>query len=268
MRKNLGLLLIAALLVGILGAAGCGDAATSTTIDKKTDTASQKKVLKVASETTYPPFEMVDDKNGQYIGFDMDLIRAIAEVQGYEVEISSLGFDALIPAVQAGTVDCAISAMSITPERQQSVDFSDPYFKGGLVVAVRSENTDIKGKDDLKGKVLAVEVGTIGYATAESIKAEEPSTQIKVFDGVGDAFLEMEKGSADAVINDYPVTAYYIQTTGSGKVKMVGETFEADDQYGIVVKKGNTEMLNMINEGLKKVKESGKFDEIQKKWFG
>lgn len=267
MKKYLGIILIATLFIGILGVAGCGDSATTTTTDKKADT-TQKKVLKVASETTYPPFEMVDDKNGQYIGFDMDLIRAIAETQGYTVEISSLGFDALIPAVQAGTVDCAISAMSITPERQQSVDFSDPYFKGGLVVAVRQDNTTIKGKDDLKGKVLAVEVGTIGAATAESIKNEDPNTQVKTFDGVGDAFLEMEKGSADAVINDYPVTAYYIQTTGSGKVKMVGETFAADDQYGIVVKKGNAEMLKIINDGLKKVKESGKFDEIQKKYFG
>ncbi len=274
MKKHIGILLVIMLMVSLVGAAGCGGTETTKTTDtakttdssKTTDTA--KKKLVVASETTYPPFEMVDDKNGQYIGFDMDLIRAIAESQGYEVEIKSLGFDALIPAVQAGTVDCAISAMSITPERQASVDFSDPYFTGGLVVAVRAENTDIKGKADLKGKTIACEVGTIGLAAAEAIKAEDPSTKVKVFDGVGDAFLEMEKGSADAVINDQPVTAYYIQTTGSGKVKMVGEVFEANDQYGIVVKKGNTEKLNLINAGLKKIKENGKYDEIKAKYFG
>ena len=80
--------------------------------------------------------------------------------------------------------------------------------------------------------------------------------------------MELEKGSVDAVINDMPITAYYINTTGKDKVKMVGEVFAADDQYGIGVKKGNTELLKKINSGLKKVKDSGEYDKINKKWFG
>ncbi|HEX3011465.1 MAG TPA: basic amino acid ABC transporter substrate-binding protein, partial [Syntrophomonadaceae bacterium] len=190
------------------------------------------------------------------------------EAEGYDVKISSLGFDALIPALQANKVDCTISAMTIRPDRQKAIDFSDPYFKAGLIVAVKQDNTTIKSKDDLAGKILAGEVGTTGLNAENAIKEKDPKTQVKVFDSVGEAFMELEKGGADAVINDFPVTSYYIKTTGKDKVKLVGDVFAAEDQYGIGVKKGNTKILNMINDGLSKLKANGEYDKIYKKWFG
>ena len=261
MKKVAKLLLIVILIMGLaFSVVGCA---------KKADTdqkAAPKPVLNVGSETTYAPFEYTE--NGEYVGFDMDLIRAIGALEGFEVKISPLGFDALIPAVQAGTVDCIISAMTIKEDRAKVVDFSTPYFKAGLIVAVAQNNTNIKSLDDLKGKRLAAEVGTTGLDASNAVKSLDAKTTVKVFDSVGEAFMELEKGGVDAVINDMPVTSYYIKTKGKDKVKMVGEVFKAEDQYGIGVKKGNADVLAKINDGLAQLQANGEYDKIYKKWFG
>lgn len=256
-------LLVALLIMGLaFSAIGCSKKATTGTESQQTP----KPVLRVGSETTYAPFEYTE--NGQYVGFDMDLIRAIGAVEGYDVQINTLGFDSLIPAVNAGNVDCIISAMTIKEDRAKVVDFSNPYFKAGLIIAVAQNTQGINSLADLKGKRLAAEVGTTGLNASNAIKAQDPKTTVKVFDSVGEAFMELEKGGVDAVINDMPVTAYYIQTKGKDKVKMVGEVFSADDQYGIGVKKGNADLLAKINDGLAKLKANGEYDKIYQKWFG
>ncbi len=274
MKKVVKLLLLGMLIMGLLvSVVGCGGQAQEPanptekqTEEKAADKSAEKPVLLVGSETTYPPFEMTSE-TGEYVGFDMDLIKAIAAAEGYDVKISTLGFDALIPALQADKVDCVISAMSIRPDRQEKVDFSDPYFKAGLVIAVQKDTQGINSREDLKGKKLAAEVATTGLAASQEIQKQDPKTQVKVFDAVGEAFMELEKGGVDAVINDMPVTDYYIKTTGKDKVKMVGEVFSATDQYGIAVQKGDAKTLEIINSGLKKIKESGEYDKIYKKWF-
>ncbi|MEN6326405.1 MAG: basic amino acid ABC transporter substrate-binding protein [Syntrophomonas sp.] len=275
MKKVVKLLLVGMLIMGLLvSVVGCGGQAKEPanpsekqTQEKAPAKDAQKPVLTVASETTYPPFEMTSE-SGEYVGFDMDLIKAIGAAEGYDVKISTLGFDALIPALQTDKVDCVISAMSIRPDRQEKVDFSEPYFQAGLIIAVKEGTQGIKSREDLKGKKLAAEVATTGLAASQEIQKQDPKTQVKVFDAVGEAFMELEKGGVDAVINDMPVTAYYIKTTGKGKVKMVGDVFAASDKYGIAVQKGDTKTLEIINSGLKKVKENGEYDKIYKNWFG
>ena len=111
-------------------------------------------------------------------------------------------------------------------------------------------------------------VGTIGADACNAVKEKDPKTEIRTFDAIGEAFMELEKGGVDAVINDQAVTAYYIKTTGKGKTKMVGDLFSADDHYGIAIKKGNAEMLKVINDGLASIRSNGKYDEIYQKWFG
>lgn len=265
MKKLFRLLLVAMLIFSLVAVGGC--AKKEPAPQPGAQAPAPAKVLNVATEATYPPFEMVDKATGEFTGFDMDLIRAIGKAQGYDVKIQSMGFDALIPALQADKVDVTISAQSITEERLKAIDFSDPYFKGGLIVAVRANDTTITKYEDLAGKVLAAEVGTIGAAASEKLKERDPKTQVRIFDGIGEAFMELEKGSAVAVINDFAVTDYYMKTDGKDKIKLVGDIFQADDQYGIGIKKGDTETLKMINEGLAKVKASGEFDQIYKKWF-
>jgi len=263
-KKFVKLLTIGMLVLGLAFAAiGCGEQEKES---KTTGTDGERPVLNVASETTYPPMEFTE--GGEYVGFDMDLIRAIGEAEGFDVKIISLGFDALIPSVQVGTADCCISSMTITDERAEAIDFSDPYYTAGLIIAVGKDTEGISTLDDLQGKRLAAEVGTTGLAASNKIREKDPKTTVKVFDSVGEAFMELEKGSVDAVINDMPITHYYIKTTGKGKVKMVGEVFAAEDQYGIGVKKGNTELLEKINSGLQKIKDNGEYDKINEKWFG
>ncbi len=267
MKKFLSLLLIVMLAIGMLAVAGCGGneeepaqqepAAEENTITK----------LVVGSETAYAPFEMVDEKTGDYIGFDMDIIKAIGEAMGAEVEIRSMEFTALIPALQNGQIDCAISAMSITDERAEVVDFSDSYFDAGLIIAVAADTEGIETMDDLKGKVLAAQIGTIGADACVAVQTEDPATEVKTYDHVGEAFMELQKGGADAVVNDMPVTAYYVKTEASDKVKMVGEVFQADDHYGMPVQKGDTETLTLLNEGLAKIKADGTYDAIYAEWF-
>lgn len=263
MKKSVKLLLVGILILGLVASiAGCGNKAA----DKQDNAANntEKKIV-AGTNAAFPPFEAIE--NDEKVGFDMDLIRAIGEVEGYEVEIQHMDFKALIPALQTGKIDCAIAGMSITPERLKSIDFSDPYFDAGLIVAVKSDNTTINGLADLKGKRIGAQTGTIGAAACEDVKKEDPSTTVKNFDDVGIAFMELQKGGIDAVINDQAVTLNYMQTTQDAQIKTVGEVFQADDHYGIGVKKGNDEMKNVLNDGLKKLKENGKYQELLDKWI-
>lgn len=257
MSKKVRMILSGLLIMGLVfSVIGCGGQQSAD---------QEKTKLVVGSETTFPPFEFTE--GGEYVGFDMDLIKAIAEAENMEIEINSLGFDALIPAVQTGQIDCLISAMSITDERKESVDFTEPYFQAGLIVAVKSDNTEINGLDDLAGKKIAAQIGTTGADACNGVKEKDATTEISIFNSTGEAYMALENGVVDAVINDHPVTMYYVNTDGKDKVKPVGEVFAAEDTYGIAVKKGNAELLNKLNEGLQKIKDDGTYDEIYAKWF-
>jgi len=222
-------------------------------------------VYKVGTEPSFAPFEMLDEKTGEITGFDIDLIKAIAEDQGLKLEIVNLGFDGLIPALQTGNIDIVASGMSITEERLKEVDFSDPYIDAGLAIAVTANNTTINGAEDLKGKVVAVQIGTTGAQKAQELKDQGLIKEIKTYNTVDVVIMELVNGGVDAIINDKPVTEAFMAKQ-PGKIKIVGETL-VSDSYGFAVKKGNSELLSKINAGLKNVKESGKFDEIMKKYF-
>ncbi|ABO49309.1 amino acid ABC transporter substrate-binding protein, PAAT family [Desulforamulus reducens MI-1] len=221
-----------------------------------------KKKLVAAADATFAPFEFTDS-SGKYVGFDLDLIAAIAEEMGYELEFQSIAFDGIIPALQSSQIDCAATAMTITPERSKAVNFSDPYYKAGQIVVVKTENNDIKGVNDLKGKTIAVQSGTTG-----AMEAEKATDKKKViyFTGADQALQELKNGAANAVIIDYPVAAYFIQQ-GNKDVKLVGDIMSAEE-YGIAVPKDKEQILADVNAGLKKIKENGKYAEIYKKWFG
>ncbi|MGE5417978.1 MAG: basic amino acid ABC transporter substrate-binding protein [Acidobacteriota bacterium] len=264
MKKFGRLALIGVLILGLMAfSIGCGSTEKTTTGDA--DKAA-KKILKVGSEAAYPPFE-IQDKDGKFVGFDMDLIRAIAQAEGYEVEISNLPFTGLIPALKAGNVDAAISAMTITDKRRESIDFSEPYIDSGQIISMRSDDSRPLTKlEDLKGLTIAVQLGTTGEDQAKKVVAMDPKTTIKKYESVNEAFLELKNKGADVAIVDQPVTLNYI-SKGHPEIKMVGKTF-TDEKYGIAINKGNKEILDLINDGLKKVKASGEYDRIYKKHIG
>lgn len=225
---------------------------------------SQKPVLKVGTEPTFPPFEMTDDKN-QITGFDIDLIKAIAADQKLEVEINNLSFDGLIMALGSGSIDIIASGMTITTERAIQVDFTDPYINAGLALAVANSNNTIKSIDDLKGKKVAVQIGTTGANKADELLKAGEIGAVKTFKTCDLLMQELINGGVDAVINDLPVTEAYMAKQ-SGKIKMVGEPLTSED-YGFAVKKGNTELLNKLNQGLKNVKANGTYDQLKTKYF-
>lgn len=220
-------------------------------------------VYQVGIDTTYPPFEFEVD--GEYTGIDIDLINAIAEEQGFEIEFNPMDFGGIIPALQAGQLDIAIAGMSITDERKEVVDFSDPYFDAGLSLVVKSDNEDITSLEDLEGKTIAVKSGTTGAQFARD-NEEEFGYEIAQFEDSPAMFQEVSNGNADALMEDYPVIAYAIAESEL-ELKTVGDRLTGD-QYGIAVLKGeNAEVLEQINAGLQALRDSGEYDEILSKYI-
>ncbi|MCG8483359.1 MAG: transporter substrate-binding domain-containing protein [Clostridia bacterium] len=224
----------------------------------------ETKVYLVGTEPTFPPFEFTNDA-GEIIGFDIDLIKAIAEDQGFEVEIKNLGFDGLIMAVQSENIDIIASGMTITEEREENVDFSTPYINAGLALAVAHGDDAIQSADDLKGKKVAVQIGTTGANEAQRLMDEGIVADVVTFNTVDVVMMELVNGGVDAVINDLPVTKAYM-TKQPDKIQLVGEPLTSES-YGFAVAEGNEELLEMINTGLQNVIDDGTYDEIQAKYF-
>lgn len=221
---------------------------------------SQGKTLRVATEPAFPPFEF-QGKGGELQGFSIDLINAVATAAGFKVDIQSLPFDGIIPALQAKTVDAAISSITITQERAKTISFSRPYFKAGLAIAIRADNQEITGFDSLKNKKIAVQIGTTGAEKAKSI----PGVQIRSFDSAPIALQELVNNNVDAVINDAPVTLYAINTGNLQGIKVV-EQLLTEEFYGIATAK-NSPYLTLINQGLTKVLKNSTYQQIYQKWF-
>ena len=251
MFKKLFNLLLAAVLV--VAVAGCGGSDTA-----KSDTA---KVLKVGSSCDFAPFEFQGEK--EYEGFDMDIIRAVGKEMGYQVEINNITFDGLIPALQAGNIDVAISGMTITKEREESVLFSAPYYESGLSIAVPVDNTTIKGFDDLVGKTVAVQIGTTSALTV----GEMEGVTARNFTSSSDTFQELRAGGVDAVVNDKPVIETYLRESKDTSVRMLDELMTSEN-YGIAMTKDKAELKAEIDKALEKIKANGTYDEIYTKWFG
>ncbi|NCS10958.1 MAG: ABC transporter permease subunit [Microcystis aeruginosa G11-04] len=216
--------------------------------------------FRVATEATFPPFEF--QQGGQLTGFDIDLMRAIGKEADLNIDFRNLPFDGIIPALQARTVEAAISGMTITSERAQAISFSRPYFRAGLAIAVREDNRTIKNFEDLKGKRIAVQIGTTGALEATKI----PGARVSQFDSAALALQELINGRVEAVVNDKPVTLYAIKQAGLRGVKVVGELL-TEEFYGIALPK-NSPYLQLINDALGRVIESGQYDAIFRQWFG
>ncbi|MCH4826469.1 MAG: transporter substrate-binding domain-containing protein [Planococcus sp. (in: firmicutes)] len=253
--------LLALLMAMMLVIAACGSDESEDTTSE--DGGSDAKTYKVGIDTTYPPFEFEVD--GEYTGIDIDLITAIAENQGFEIEFSPMDFGGIIPALQADQLDVAIAGMSITDERKAVVDFSDPYFDAGLSLVVAEDNSEITSLDDLEGKTVAVKSGTTGAQFARDNEAEYGYT-VAQFEDSPSMFQEVSNGNAAVLLEDYPVIAYAIAESGLS-LKTVGDRLTGD-QYGIAVLKGeNAEVLEQINAGLQELRDSGKYDEILAKYI-
>ena len=254
MSRKLITLLMLGIFVLSLGLVGCG---------KKTENTSNAKVLKLGAEMTFPPFEFQEEGSKEYVGFDMDLARALAKQMGYELQIQNIGFDGLIPALEAGNIDIIVSGMSITEERTKKISFSKPYYKSGLSIVVKADNATIKTFKDLEGKNIAVQIGTTGAEEARKIK----NAKVREYNSNSEAYMELKAGGVDAVVNDLPVNEYYLAKSGDKNAKILGDIMNAEE-YGMAMTKKNTELTEKVNKALDELKKNGEYDKIYQKWFG
>ena len=225
----------------------------------------EAKDLRVASNTTFPPFEFVNTKTQEITGFEMDLIRAMGKQAGYEVKITNMAFDGIIPAVLSGSVDVGASGFSVTEERKKRVLFTEPFYKSGLTVLVAKGNEDkIQGFKDHDGRKLAVQIGTTGAAYAKNVEG----ARVSAFNTTSEAFMDLNVKNADAVVLDRPVLAYFLKTKPRVAKNLQLSTEIADaEHFGFAVKKGNAELLQKLNAALEELKKSGEFAKIEDKWF-
>lgn len=226
------------------------------------DLKSGAKTLRVGTDATFPPFEFTDT-SGKMQGFDIDMVNAIAKVVGIsKVEFKQITFDGLIPGLQANQFDMVASGVYITDERKKVVDFSDSYFPGGLVLMVRNDEQSINSLDDLKGKKVAVQVGT---KSVDWLKQHAPQVQLMTVKTNAEMFQAGMNGQADAVVTGYPAARYYIKQHGG--MKIVGKQL-TDERYGFVFRKSDSDLRDAVNEALKKLQQDGTYDQLIKKWFG
>jgi polar amino acid transport system substrate-binding protein len=250
LRGVVGLLLVALMAAPFL--AGCGASGMTITSGK----------LQMGSDTSYPPFE---SKEGtEAVGFDVELAGLIAEKMGLELEVISTAWDGIIPGLKTNKYDIIMSAMTITPEREEEIAFSDPYIDSDQSIAV-VKDSPIKTVADLKDKIVGVQIDTTGQFKAEEIEKAGGLKEIQKFDTILVAFEALEQGKVDAIINDYPVNSYISKKRG--KTTVVAE-IKTDEKYGIGVNQDNAELLEKINAALAEVKADGGYDKIYEQWFG
>jgi len=224
--------------------------------------ATDGEVYTVATDNGYVPFEYIDEETGDLIGFDIDLITALAEEAGIEIEFETLEFDGIVAGISSGRFDIAIAGMTITEERQESIDFTQPYYEAGLILAVLDDNEEIQSIDDVDGKVVATRTGS----TSETYLNEETDADIEAFPQIIEGYQNVLSGRADAVLYDLPNVLFYSEQEADGRLKTVGEKLTGED-YGIAFPKGS-ELRDVIDDALTNLKENGTYDDIYEEWFG
>ncbi len=219
--------------------------------------ASSSNKLVMATNAAFPPYEYIEGK--EIVGIDAEIAKLIADDLGKELIIEDMAFDSIIAAVQSGKADIAMAGMTVTEDRKQNINFSDPYTEAAQVIVVKNDST-VASPDDLAGKRIGVQIGTTGDIYAEDIENAEIERYSKYFEAIN-ALLQ---DKIDAVIVDREPGKVFVSE--NPELKMIDEEFTVEE-YAIGVAKENTELLDQINASLKKLKDSGKIDEIIGKYI-
>ncbi len=219
----------------------------------------QDNVLRVGTDATFPPMEFVD--NGKRTGFDIELVEAIGKAMGKQVEWVDIDFKGLVPGLISKRFDMAVSAIYITDERKKVVDFTTPYYAGGLVAMVKDSNTALQKLSDLDGKKVSVQVGTKSVSYLEQ---NFPKVQRVEVEKNQEMFNLVDIGRADAAVTGKPAAYQYVRTRPGLRVLQEQITTE---EYGMAIRKDSPELTKAVNAALTKLKADGTYDAIVKKWF-
>jgi polar amino acid transport system substrate-binding protein len=223
------------------------------------------KVYVVGTDAAYAPFESQNEK-GEIVGFDIEVLQAAATKAGIEVKFVNTPWEGIFNALGQGDRDMVVSAVTITEERKQTMDFSEPYFDAQQLIAVK-ETSKVAKFADLKRLKVGVQTGTTGDEAVTKLLGKN-STNIKRFESTPLALKELESGGVDAVVADNGVVIHYVANNPGGKFKTVADKDFVPEQYGVAFKKGNSELQGKINQGLAAIKADGTYDQIYTKYFG
>ncbi|WP_304306638.1 transporter substrate-binding domain-containing protein [Pseudacidovorax intermedius] len=215
--------------------------------------------LRVATDATFPPMEYIE--NGKRTGFDTEMVEAIGKQLGRPVEWIDIDFKGLIPALVSRRADMAVSAIYITDERRKVVDFTVPYYAGGLVVMTKADNTTVKSPADLAGRKVSVQVGT---KSVSFLKEKYPQAQLLEVEKNQEMFNLVEVGRSDAAVTGKPAAYQYVRTRPGLKVLPEQLTTE---EYGMAIRKDTPELTKAVNDALARMKADGTYAAIVQKWF-
>ncbi|MCA1753578.1 MAG: basic amino acid ABC transporter substrate-binding protein [Spirochaeta sp.] len=218
----------------------------------------------IGTDATWPPMEFIDQSTGDIVGFDIDLMTAAAEASGFEVEFRNTGWDGIFAGLATSEYDAVMSSVTITDERMETMDFSVPYINAGQIIIVPAATEGVTSLEDLSGQQVGVQIGTTGQFAVQDYS----EINVATYDEIGLAIEDLAVGRLDAVVADTPVAANYaLQNEDySESLKIVGEPF-TEEFYGVAVRKGNTEVLELINSGLEAVLQAGVDEELAEKWL-
>ncbi|WP_246943575.1 basic amino acid ABC transporter substrate-binding protein [Bacillus pinisoli] len=264
-KKFLSITFMVGLLVALLAACGTGanEGAEQGTTNGNGEQAESGKKLVMGTSADYPPFEYIDTKQGgDIIGFDIDLVNYIAKELGYEIEIKDIAFDGLIGALQADRVDFVASSMSATEERAKNVDFSVTYYTSGEMIIVR-KGDGLEKVEDLVGKKVAVQLGSIQEGTAESLKEELGDLEVVKLNKVPELIQELKSNRIDGVILDQTVAEGYVNQFDD----LTGIQLAVDAAGTAIAFPKGSELVEEFNGVIEKMKENGELDKLVQKWL-
>ncbi len=224
----------------------------------------QAKTYTFGSDATFPPMEFVD-ANKNVVGFDVDMINAIGKLEGFTAVVKSTAWDGIFAGLNAGDYDGVLSSVTITDERKVAMDFSTPYLNAGQVIIVPKATMNVSAPSDLAGLTVGVQISTTGDIAVAKIPGVKEK---KTYDDIGLAVEDLSIGRLDAVVVDSPTAAGYVLQNDKYKamLKIVGVPF-TEEYYGVAVKKGDSELLGLINKGLDIIMKDGTLDALKKKWL-
>lgn len=238
-------------------AAGETTEAAEETAEESKEEAAAGGVLVMGTNAEFPPYEFYEDND--IVGIDVEIAKAIAEKMGMELQIEDMAFDAIIPAVTSGKADFGAAGMTVTEERQRSVEFTDTYANSNQVAIVK-EDSDIAGSADLEGKTIGVQLGTTGDALATELK----DATVERYNKGLEAVQSLTQGKIDAVVIDQATAQAFVNKTEG--IKILEEKM-SEEEYAIAIKKGNTDLVEKMNAAIAELKSEGKIDEIVAKYM-
>ncbi|MDK2124285.1 basic amino acid ABC transporter substrate-binding protein [Parachitinimonas caeni] len=267
---NSGRRLVMSLLVSGLMLAACGKQEQPASADKPADAAKPAaaaagKVYKVGTDAAYAPFESLNEQK-QIVGFTADVLNAVAEKGGFKVEFHNTPWEGIFQTLANGDRDLVASSVTITDERKQTMDFSEPYFEAKQLIAV-GKGSKIAKADDLKDKKVGVQTGTTGDEVVQKMLGKT-NPNIKRFESTPLALQELQNGGVDAVVADNGVVINFVNNNKAAGLSMIDDPSFAKEFYGFAVKKGNAELIAKLNDGIAKIKADGTYDKIYAKYFG